>query len=394
MATTFPARSLALAALLPLVVACGSGDDVPLGATTGGAGGAVTASTTSSSPAGGAGGATSSAGGAGGATTTASGGAGGATSTEPPCPAGVTCVDAFPFHDARDTSKEGTSKIDSYACAPGKDESGPEIVYRVKLPADGFLSAAIVEAGDVDVDVHLLSAFDPAAPSGAACLDRGNKDARADVAAGYAWVVIDTYGGAAHAGPFDLDIGFLVPSHGPCAMEVGEMARVNDGGDHLAMPATGPMVMEAHLVTEAEPPPYPSTETEHLDAHYAISQAKTGLVMHRRQPWAPLEGGTFYGCGIGDPKQFPVEAEGWYVNMYWTSKARPAAGARMIARDPNGGKRAVVVAAGYETGPGDLSYVGGTPEETHFYMGTDHGSPMQLGIATDQSLPYGPRVCD
>ena len=55
--------------------------------------------------------------------------------------------------------------------------------------------------------------------------------------------------------------------------------------------------------------------------------------------------------------------------------------------------RAVVVAAGYETGPGDLSRVGGTPEETHFYMGTSHLGTMQLGIPTDQTLPYGPRVC-
>ena len=64
----------------------------------------------------------------------------------------------------------------------------------------------------------------------------------------------------------------------------------------------------------------------------------------------------------------------------------------MIVRLP-GSSRAVVVAAGYETGPGDLSRVGGTPEETHFYMGTSHLGVMQLGIATDQTLPYGPRVC-
>ena len=58
------------------------------------------------------------------------------------------------------------------------------------------------------------------------------------------------------------------------------------------------------------------------------------------------------------------------------------------------GPRAVVVSAGYETGPGDLSFVGGTPEETHFYMGTVHGDPMQIGIASDPSLPLGPRLCE
>jgi hypothetical protein len=64
----------------------------------------------------------------------------------------------------------------------------------------------------------------------------------------------------------------------------------------------------------------------------------------------------------------------------------------MIVRDPSG-SRAVVVSAGYETGPGDLDYVGGTPEESHFYLRTGHLDTLTLGIATDQTLPLGPRVC-
>jgi hypothetical protein len=201
-------------------------------------------------------------------------------------------------------------------------------------------------------------------------------------------------GGKAQAGPFQIDIGFVAPSKGACDMEVGEMARVGDGGSHLPMPATGPIVKEAHLVTDQEPAPYPSTATDELAAHYALSQETTGFVMHRLEPWAPLEGGSFYGAGIGDPADFPVEHEGWYVNMYWTAASRPPKGTRMILREPGGGPRAVVVAAGYETGPGDLAHVGGTPEESHFYMGTSHLDAMQLGIAVDQTLPLGPRTCE
>jgi len=307
-----------------------------------------------------------------------------------PCPSGVTCVDSFPFADDRDTSAEPPGLLDGYSCSPDTDESGPEVVYRVRVPADGFLSAAVREADGVDVDVHILSSLDAAA-----CLDRGNFDARADVTPGEWWVVVDTYvsAGVPQSGAFHVDIGFLEPSHGPCDMQTGEMPRVNDNGDHLAMPATGPMVMEAHLVTQEEPPPYPASPTDKLDAHYALSQSRTGLVMHRTQEWAPLEGGSFYGCGIGSPDDFPVVDEGWYVNMYWTSAARPAKGTRMILREP-GGNRAVVVAAGYETGPGDLSYVGGTPEESHFYLGTSHGSTLTLGIAVDPTLPLGPRRCE
>jgi len=304
-----------------------------------------------------------------------------------PCPTGITCVDTFPFGEDRDTSAEPPGVLDAYACSPATNESGPEVVYQVSVPSDGFLSAAVWEADGVDVDVHILGSLDAAD-----CLDRGNFHARADVTAGTWFVVVDTYvsGGLPQAGAFHVDIGFLEPSRGPCEMEVGVMPRVGDGGDSLAMPATGTMVLEAHLVTQEEPPPYPSTETEELYEHYALSQARTGLVMHRSEPWAPLEGGDFYGCGIGSPTLFPVVDEGWYVNMYWTSAARPARGTRMILRQP-GTDRAVVVAAGYETGPGNLANVGGTPEETHFYLGGERN--LTLGIAVDPSLPLGPRVC-
>jgi hypothetical protein len=307
----------------------------------------------------------------------------------PACPAGVTCVDSFPFGDDRDMTLEPAGQLNGYGCAPATDEGGPEVVYRVIVPEDGFLSAAVIEAAGVDVDVHILSALDPAA-----CVSRGNYHAKADVTAGTWYVVVDTYvsGGVPQAGAFHVDIGFIAPSVGPCGMAVGTMARVGDGGNALAMPATGPVVMEAHLVTQEEPPPYPTTATEHLDAHYALSQSKSGLVMHRTQDWAPLEGGSFYGAGIGSPTDFPVLHEAWYVNMYWTSTARPAKGTRMLLRLPGSG-RAVVVAAGYETGPGDLTHVAGTPEESHFYLGTSHLDTMTVGIATDQSLPYGPRTC-
>ncbi|MEW5852857.1 MAG: hypothetical protein AB2A00_29000 [Myxococcota bacterium] len=308
----------------------------------------------------------------------------------PECPPGVICVDTFPYHHEGDTSLEPPGTLDAYNCAPNTNEGGPEVVFRVDVPADGFLSVAVYDGTGVDVDVHILTDLDAQA-----CLDRGDKHARADVSAGTLWVVADTYvsGGVEQVGAFTVEIGFMEPSRGPCEVEVGEMPRVNDNGDHLAMPATGPMVLEAHLVTQEEPEPYPSTSTEELAEHYALSQSRSGLVMHRTQDWAPLEGGDFYGAGIGSPTLFPVLHEAWYVNMYWTSAARPARGTRMIVRDPSGGSRAVVVAAGYETGPGDLNAIGGTPEETHFYMGTTHRDEMTLGIAVDQTLPFGPRVC-
>ena len=108
--------------------------------------------------------------------------------------------------------------------------------------------------------------------------------------------------------------------------------------------------------------------------------------MDRTEPWAWEPGGE-PGRGAHWDK-LPPDAECWYVNMYWAD--RPAAGTRMIVQ-ANG--RAVVAAAGYETGPGNLDHIGGVTEEIHRYLDTVHISEMTLGFAADQTLPLGPIEC-
>jgi hypothetical protein len=309
---------------------------------------------------------------------------------ESTCPPGIFCPDTFPFHHAASTADAWTSSFDHYNCDPEIDESGPEVIYRVKVTQEAFLSAAVYDGSGVDVDVHILSAPDPTA-----CIQRGHHDAGALVKEGVYYVVVDTWAddGVPLAGDYVVHIGLTIPSRGPCDMESGVMKRVGDGGDHLGMPATGPVVMEAHLVTDSEPPPYPAYSTEGLTEHYSLSQEMSGFVMNRDQVWAPLEGGNFHGAGIASPTKFPAAHEAWYVCMFWTSKSRPDKGTRMLFRKP-GTDLAVVVAAGYETGPGNLSNIAGTVEETHFFLKTGHKSTLTLGIAEDQGLPLGPRICE
>jgi hypothetical protein len=379
---TLVARSLySTAAAGLLALGCNSSEPLTpdgVGGSGGDGGAAATGSTTSKGSSG-----------SGSASSTS--GAGGST----PCPAGVTCISTFPFTDEGNTATEGTDLIASYDCAPDTNEGGNEIVYRVTIPSPGFLSVAVYDGDGVDIDVHILNDLDPAAPTGNGCVNRGDLETWADVEPGEVWVVADTWvaSGGEQAGAYTLDVGFVPASSGDCAMETGEMPRVGDGGSSLQMPATGPVVKEAHLVTQDEAAPFPSSSTEELAEHYALSQNATGLVMHRAELWAPLEGGDFYGAGIGDPADLPALDEGWYVNMYWTAAARPPKGTRMILRLPDDPTRAVVVAAGYETGPSDLSRIGGTTEETHYYLGTDHDATLELGIAADQTLPLGPRRC-
>jgi len=76
--------------------------------------------------------------------------------------------------------------------------------------------------------------------------------------------------------------------------------------------------------------------------------------------------------------------------MRWAEA--PARGQRYIVFNGLSGK-AVVAAAGYENGPGDLSRIGGACEEIHHHLGSEHLSVLTFGVALDQALPYGPISC-
>lgn len=129
------------------------------------------------------------------------------TPTTPPvtpggCPSGVTCVASLPAVETG-TTTGGTVQYDGYSCSPGVDESGPERVYQVDLPSDGFLAATLSGVtGDVDVDVHLLT--DLAANS---CIDRGHWDAAGLLPAGRYYVVVDSWvdgSGVSHDGSYTV----------------------------------------------------------------------------------------------------------------------------------------------------------------------------------------------
>ncbi len=197
---------IVLASLLACTAAC-SGDDTLTddgdGAGGSGSGAAGGATNGSGSGAGASGGASGSSGGS------AAGGTGGSGGAGPgPCPAAMTCVEALPFHDERDTSAEGESLIDVYACQPTADESGPEIYYRVLVPSSGKLTATITDGDGVDIDVHILSSI-----KNGQCLARDDVSAVADVTPPYVYVSADTYvsDGVPQVGPFSIDIA-LAPN--------------------------------------------------------------------------------------------------------------------------------------------------------------------------------------
>lgn len=303
------------------------------------------------------------------------------------CPPGLVCVTSLPFHDERDTTFATERALSRYSCAPNTNEGGPEFIYRVAIRETGILGVRVRDGAFVDIDVHLLTALREDA-----CVGRNDEALSRVVEPGTYYVVADTWVdgmGAVHLGAYTLDITFTPLREIACDMRTESLPRVQ--GDVLTMPATGAVVLEAHLVTTAERTDggWPSAASDGLAAHYALSEAQTGYVMRRDQVWAPFgEGGSQW--GQGSTVKPPPLAEGWYVNMYWRN--RPPAGRRMIIRQPQG-RLAVVAAAGYETGPGSPTAIGGATEEIHDFLGTRHRDTLTMGFAVDDTLPYGPVLC-
>jgi hypothetical protein len=304
-----------------------------------------------------------------------------------PCPADLVCVDAFPFVQAGDTTWSARRALNAYNCAPRTNEGGPEVVYRVVVDRPGILGARVRDAEFTDIDLHILRELDAAS-----CMGRDDAALSRFVEPGTYFVVADTWvdgAGVERLGSFEIEIHFRPVADIACAMRTEPLPRVQ--GDVLQMPATGAVVLEAHLVSTAEAfdGGWPTSARDGLERHYGFSEMATGYVMRRTQVWAPEgEGGSMW--GQGSAAKPPLDHEGWYVNMYW--RMRPARGTRMIIRQPSG-PLAVVAAAGYETGPGSATAIGGATEEIHDYLGTTHRDTLTMGFAVDESLPVGPVRC-
>ena len=334
------------------------------------------------------------------------------------CPLGEHCnpivINRFPFVDNRNTDHATSRRFDSYACAPDTDESGPEFIYRVEISEAGTLTAELddVARDGIDIDIHLLTEA-----RAETCIARDNIRIAAAVGPGHYTLVTDTWtnaAGQALTGWYVLTVDFEPGGgmiHRDCEMEAvdlrmfwpscgagmdcyeGPAAGAGDGRlyPHLRTPATGPVVLEAHLVTSAEDfqGGWPSHARDGIDRHYALSQDATGYAMNRRQPWAPAgEGGSSF--GQGSTRRPPVVDEAWYVTMYW--RDRPDPGTRMIISSPRNG-RAVVASAGYESGPGANTAIAGVSEEIHDHLGSGHRDLLTVGFAVDPQLPLGPIEC-
>jgi len=157
----------------------------------------------------------------------------------------------------------------------------------------------------------------------------------------------------------------------------------------VQLPATGLIVKEDHLVTTGDTTftsSWPSTNRDHIQQHYTLTQTAIGHTYNHVTPWTPEEGGGKMGQGSGGKAAPNIEP--WIMNMYW--KTKPAAGTKVIIT-ANG--KSVVAAAGYETGPSNKEHLLGAQEEVLQAIGVDSDASVKMGFAVDQSLPFGPINC-
>jgi len=312
------------------------------------------------------------------------------TATAPDARAAI-LVDDFPYYDVGDTSRSTRDRFDAYACGT-QAETGPEDLYAFTVGEPGTLVARVVADDGVDVDVHLL-----ADTSAASCLSRGDEGVSQNLAPGAYFLSVDTFArpdGSERPGAYELHVRFI-PRWSVCAMEGVPIARIG-ATELLPMPATGRVVKEAHLVTAEEHRAgvfgggWPTRLDDRVAQHWALSEQASGFVAERTEPWAPCcEPSNAF--GQGSTAKPPAAAEAWYLNMRW--KRAPRRGQRYIVYDAVTGG-AVVAAAGYENGPGNLQRIGGVAEEVMMALGRDHLSTLTFGVAhAGDALPYGPIDC-
>jgi len=175
-----------------------------------------------------------------------------------------------------------------------------------------------------------------------------------------------------------------------------------------SLPQSGTFVRESHLASIQDTFPqnrlFPRSKIENINLHINRScnlLLKNYLFVQSvddcaeiysytwDREWTPPESGKAGQGSVGDLKPSVIQ-EMWSGNMYWTKNSKPRPGEKFLVS--NRGLN-VVIAMGFETGPGQAEFLGGLQPEVMWYLGADNKSSMRLGRLNDQNLAYGPVLC-
>ena len=101
-------------------------------------------------------------------------------------------IPSLPFVDLRSTADSTSDMIDNYlgACDETKDESGPEVFYKLEVTAPIDVRIMVFDRANVDVDVHVLSKL--AAEN---CLKRNDREITGPLPIGTYYIAVDSFAG-------------------------------------------------------------------------------------------------------------------------------------------------------------------------------------------------------
>jgi hypothetical protein len=113
----------------------------------------------------------------------------------------------LPMVDHNSTASAASDTVDTYDCAPGKLETGPEVFYRFVTTEPGTFHAELTDPQGVDIDIHLLQnpALEGSQMTG--CIARAHEKLTVEnLPPGEYWVVADTWsdGTTEFTGDFNL----------------------------------------------------------------------------------------------------------------------------------------------------------------------------------------------
>lgn len=174
----------------------------------------------------------------------------------------------------------------------------------------------------------------------------------------------------------------------------------------IALPTIGKFAVEDHYVTNHDVFPYSrlfpiareELIEEHLENSFTLYQkynTKTSfqkLYPYNNRVWTKSEGGEIGQGSIGDGqvRLLSPEMELWLLTMMWEDGEKPIMGTKFLVK-ANG--KAVVVIAGFETGPRYQKFVGGLTQEVHHWLGTTDESQIEIHYLKNQNVPFGPVIC-
>jgi hypothetical protein len=138
-------------------------------------------------------------------------------------------IGSLPYTTSGDTSTSASDSLDGCGAAPTKDESGPEVIYKVSFTKPGTVTIQTTDDAGADIDPHLYGSLNTGD-----CLARNDSVFSHPVDCGTYYVVVDSFAG--QAGKYTLKVSFTPAPGKSCGSGPPAYSPKGKLGDSCAYP--------------------------------------------------------------------------------------------------------------------------------------------------------------